>query len=1678
MAGFGRRLSTKSGLIGGRGRGFGAADSSTSRLSFSNPPPNLAQISDSNLVVSFKSLSKKNDTTLAKALDDILAFVKTHPDEEGGGIEDAVIKAWSELYPRLSINNSRRVRELSHLIQHQILDSAKSRIQPYIPQMLPTWLAGTFDSDKGAAKAAKDGLEVLLNTAEKRSTALKKLQQVILAYVQGGLDETPSTLSDERTMSAEDLKAVYFRMIGNSIDMVTSLLKTLTEDDIRKYKDKYEALLGNEELLEFASSEDVHLRRSSLQLISAYVFRQPSAVKANLKAIGHALISDALRGPQLGSTYDLVETLKVLTTKFPEVWPLSSKPKKDPLARLRSFIEKGSQRGPSEYWKSLVALILVIPEETFPPKVSSILELMSALRTGMSNRDEPKTNLLVAYAAYLTIAHSFATTRLTDTESQVKLIRDSLFPAIENFIVIDPGQTTWSIATSDNIKEALRTCLTLKLSPTCEKAGDQIQISLKQELKLWSQKLTDRLLDPISVETRDYKKAQDNIQSGFVRWFLLLEWVWADRDLRYLQNRLPEADSLMTITQKMMDACAEVLIGRQGKPYAAAAGMLACLRMGSFFMKNCRSIINSLADFLEAHLFDLIGTPSGEYLLAALKELKACPPPSIPFANYSKADLLDKQAGSRRASEIWSDTLRKVLALPSTDLRCSLVASMLLRTDGSQLAEVDQNLQDFVRDRARDAVLSNDDPSWLLFDAAATSKSISREAALEITDIIANALISPHLDVTERGLKALSSLSQKDTRLLISSNDRQLSLLTRLMELSEAQSDWLDAAHKSTIKHLTKVLSETDTPSDDPLANPLIQIIRNQLISMHDPPLSVHTLVNLARNIYANSGEPNDSYKAAALIPTLEEWDDTFAPFYGRKPPAHLGACMLFGGALSLIKGTAPPPPEDLTDDDGHSIALRMALYTCEIMQDVMPRLPDKQVSEILFFLCLTSQLLNVQRLDGKPQLYDNWCDHITAFETKLQKLLLLIISQSPSTDKAPYNETTALGNLVKMMMEQSSSKNPLAYYSALALSSLFDQVAKINGGKFRCSEEWLKEQNLFVKEPDRPLVTLAILSGFKPHLHSSQLVKWFCNHLLALVYGFDGGTLNQPQAAGALTTMIYLDGCLGVYHNTLPPHTARIAMSVKKILSWFEVSDLSGLNCGLAAESCKVLAKLLPAIKSSSGEHWQQTLTRLCLRPWDLQVSMESTDTNPSKKDVFVFSSNSLRMYSKLVKLKEDQDASDDLKEVFVLFRKYLNEGLLGMFTLTREADLPFMAAFDEYLNPEIIKIPIEKINLELIYPMLASLYPVVQATAFEVIKKGLKQMTDDITMKFAVDNEAAEFPDELLSLLLDSECMQPLDRILGPNATPGDVDKIQTSRRQVLLAWELIFSIIAWCPFQVRLSLQQQLKEHGQMNTLLLFINHFFAASDGKLRPLSYYQLQDGIGAFDAFDLSRGLEHSVAWLSASVYHDVLRFTPNLVREWHTAYTRAGKGFMADWTERNFTPTVIRDAIDEVHDWRGGSEVKEYEDGQQLIIRLPTTRGNTITVSYEIDEQLCSISFTLPPLYPLAKIEVKSISRVGIPHKNWEGLVKNIEGCVKFVGTVIDGIEIFRQSITRFMKGHEQCSICYSVISEDMRVPEKKCATCRNTFHSKCLAKWFSSSNNNTCPMCRQNFHGLVTRR
>jgi hypothetical protein len=75
------------GGFGGFG-GFGSLGTGSS-LSYLTEPPNLSSISDANVVVNFKNLSKKDGTTKSKALEDLLGHVR-----ESSGPEEAVLEAW------------------------------------------------------------------------------------------------------------------------------------------------------------------------------------------------------------------------------------------------------------------------------------------------------------------------------------------------------------------------------------------------------------------------------------------------------------------------------------------------------------------------------------------------------------------------------------------------------------------------------------------------------------------------------------------------------------------------------------------------------------------------------------------------------------------------------------------------------------------------------------------------------------------------------------------------------------------------------------------------------------------------------------------------------------------------------------------------------------------------------------------------------------------------------------------------------------------------------------------------------------------------------------------------------------------------------------------------------------------------------------------------------------------------------------------------------------------------------------------------------------------------------------------------------------------------------------------------------------------------------------------------
>lgn len=84
--------------------------------------------------------------------------------------------------------------------------------------------------------------------------------------------------------------------------------------------------------------------------------------------------------------------------------------------------------------------------------------------------------------------------------------------------------------------------------------------------------------------------------------------------------------------------------------------------------------------------------------------------------------------------------------------------------------------------------------------------------------------------------------------------------------------------------------------------------------------------------------------------------------------------------------------------------------------------------------------------------------------------------------------------------------------------------------------------------------------------------------------------------------------------------------------------------------------------------------------------------------------------------------------------------------------------------------------------------------------------------------------------------------------------------------------------------------------------------------------------------------------------------------------------------------------------------------------------------------------------------------------------------GCVQN-GSVLDGLQLWKRNVDKHFEGVEECYICYSVLhGSSYQLPRKQCRTCRKRFHAECLYRWFDTSNNSACPLCRNLFQTVLT--
>jgi hypothetical protein len=804
--------SSRAALGGGGFGGFGSASSRGSVLSYLTPPPDLKAVSDPNIVVAFKGLSKKDATTKSKALEDLRAFVQSPPESQQE-IDGAILDTWVrqcnfnsslailtysqvQFYPKLAIDNSRRVRELAHQVQQHMTTADKKRMQKLMPDIVATWLAGLSDRDRAVSKAARDGLTAFLNTDDKVLICWKVFQPQILDYARSALDETPQSLCDDRSMSPDEMQETYLRVVGVSVSLVESLLTQMNKSDLLKHLEKYELYFNNSpaKLWALVSCEDAFVRRLVARLLVICLKEQRGFVEANLELISKAFIAEALSSSQASSAFQLIQTLEPLTKAYPDVWTSSYKTKKSAFAKLQKFIAKGSQGGPAAYWQSLQSLLASLPAGVLPTDINALLDFLSAIRDGINSREEPRGNAELAWTSYFHIADHLAKD-LPDETSQAKLFQQSVFPIFEHYMHPSAESSKWSLGqNSPALAKAFVICASTR--------DATLRTSLSHEFDRLAGEFIIRLRTSLPMQSKDYETSQASIVTEGHRWFSFVNKVFT------LMPEIEISKILEQNSSKIITASFAAITIRNGKAYSAAAVVDTALRLTPPLFRIAENM-DSLMTFFEWDFNGLLDSPSMEYLVSMLHNFVYIAEQRSEFAKY------------------WQSAVCNVLLLPEDEeeRKIRTITAFIASHEVKDIAAFNEKLQAFLHSMFVKA-LHGDQQAWPVLETAVTFHAIA-----SAQEILLVALILSGLDImnayVEFALNALELLAKKHKDVLQDHTTR-VSLLTKLLALSEVKDNTTVSSKAMALRTFVEPYAE-DLEKIDIVRNRVVELVRNEL---------------------------------------------------------------------------------------------------------------------------------------------------------------------------------------------------------------------------------------------------------------------------------------------------------------------------------------------------------------------------------------------------------------------------------------------------------------------------------------------------------------------------------------------------------------------------------------------------------------------------------------------------------------------------------------------------------------------------------------------------------------------------------------------------------------------------------------------------------------------------------
>ncbi|KEF52443.1 uncharacterized protein A1O9_11684 [Exophiala aquamarina CBS 119918] len=1566
------------------GNAFQTAPSS---LSYIAEFPDLSTISDPNVVVSLRNLGKKDSTTKSKALQELQDHISSST-----AIEPGLLEAWVSLYPRTSIDNSRRVRQLAHVLQGSVTAASGKRIAPHLPRVIGSWLSAAYDSDKAVARAAQESITISFPTDEKRRALWKVYKDALVEYAEDAiLTQTAQTLSDERSTSLDDAETKFVRVVSTAMHMLTQTIRANlnhaapTPQNLRQ-------LVCNKKLWDYAHHHESTLRKGLYSLVTLSISKFTSDLDWNV--ISGAFIGKALHTSQLGSTTQLSEALFSLTGVRPQMWTSDYSGKTTPTKRLNQYLRGGSQHGSDKFWANTALLLPILPPQVLSPNsengtvnVQDATLILESLRASLSNGDEPRHNLEIAWTAYMDIASWFLG-QLSQVDSKDLLFKDNLLLLVLYYVSPDTDDTTWALPGPSGLKMSSRVLSVALLHGLVE----VFQVT-------WSgiaQAIADAMKLSLPESSADFKKSQDSVVAQSQRFLRLRAFVLRDSHPDdSIQSQVMEIlrqtdDSLLVIATQTLKA-------RNGKPYGAAAFL------ESLTAQTKLSESTSLAEFLVEDAQTLFDSPSAEYLIA-----------------------IELQSGSNLAQAI------SVLTSPDlTGYKANALARLLSQGSDSDLSQhgdlaqfvsqqVSRNLDEGPVQVITKAVLQN---------SKLKNSAISRCCFEQLLGQLSSDT-DPRMQYSV--LKFLSSLfTPSVVSLPTLSEALGKNLLMSLLILSDS--------HVAEVAELSGLLASR-IKSFPAVGDSSIVVSSNELIaeqlSGHGTHLPILALVDSAQEELAKA-KPGVPTTYSSLLPSNEQWSAALEPHLSGTRDLSLAITSPLQGLVFLLERDSKIQPLTLSKDaDEFSLLFRLTLYVSKLLSvtTISTHLSGDQMHALYANFPLAIQLLNEKlTLDSANELWYN-----TTLEVADEAAAVL--SQG-STLLQVWSQNETMARIWSDIIRSSSDFKPRSYIHGLAFADVISRyIARHDQRSVLASFE--KDIARIHRSPDL-VKSVSLLSATHEYVIGSQQGRKLLNELIVLCTELK----SSDDHALIMRRLVLLNALLAGSSDALDViPNQRVVFLMQALV---RLLDSPASTFGLKAEVAKLLSPVLSATAEIYGDHWERILDWLC------EVWQNENDQNS-----LPLLHASLRLYGRLRTLSSLEDASEDISDAWTSKKPQLEDGLkqcLESFSQSTPGINQPRRITAELLRRHIMEIsPSHDPNL---YLLITSTEDAVRGAAYDLLHRSIPPEQESISLELALDHRTVHLPTDLMNILTD-----------GPNASVPNASvpnsSSNTSQQSYLLGWHLLFDHFTTASYKLREAYGTDIKAHDILPGLLTLICDICRITGGRPLDVSKFNIR-------TFELNPAETEKMQdqLLVVHLYYCCLLYLPSLTRSWFIDQKNRVKSPLEGWTQRYFSSLLTSAAITTVTAWVASQP--QGESDAPIVVKS-STNGSEIIASITVDPESppISLAISLPSSYPLDSPTVSSRTRVGVSEKNWQSWLRTFQIIIFSTGSIIEGLIAFRRNVQGALKGQSECAICYSIIGTDMQTPNKRCGTCRNTFHSVCLFRWFKSSNSSSCPLCRNNFN------